>query len=572
MKILLLTHSFNCLTQRFQLELRRLGHQVTVEFDVNDAMSIDAVERFEPDLIVAPFLKRAIPEAIWRNYLCLIVHPGIKGDRGPSSIDWAILNGETEWGVTLLQANEVMDGGDIWASQRFSMRPASKSSLYRGEVTEAAWRAMEQVLEQLPQPDFAPEPLDYNRDDVTGQWRCLMTQADRAIDWTRDDAATIVTKIRSADGNPGLLSRVAGRECYLFNACADFSLNYLIDGVSPGTPVAQRDGAIALASCDTVVWVSHLRLKPTETQPRTLKLPATRVLDTESLSGLPELSVGLAVAEGYQPIRARIDGKRAYLYFDFYNGAMGTDDCQQLCRAYRQLAGDPEIEMIVLMGGEDFWSNGIHLNLIEAADSPADESWANINAIDDLTQAIIETTDKLTVAVMRGNAGAGGVFMALAADRVLARDGVILNPHYKGMGNLYGSEYWTYLLPRRVGTERAEQITGLRLPMGVAEAKQLGLIDQILSAEQFETALEQQLLTLEQQSTRLLEQKRLQRQADEHEKPLAEYRAEELERMKLNFYGFDPSYHVARYHFVYKLPKARTPPYLAPHRRVRQQA
>jgi putative two-component system protein, hydrogenase maturation factor HypX/HoxX len=32
--------------------------------------------------------------------------------------------------------------------------------------------------------------------------------------------------------------------------------------------------------------------------------------------------------------------------------------------------------------------------------------------------------------------------MALAADRVYARDGVVLNPHYKGMG-LYGSEYWT---------------------------------------------------------------------------------------------------------------------------------
>lgn len=44
------------------------------------------------------------------------------------------------------------------------------------------------------------------------------------------------------------------------------------------------------------------------------------------------------------------------------------------------------------------------------------------------------------------------------------------------------------------------------------------------------------------------------------------YREEELARMKLNFYGFDPSYHVARYHFVYKMPKARTPGYLARHR------
>jgi putative two-component system hydrogenase maturation factor HypX/HoxX len=37
--------------------------------------------------------------------------------------------------------------------------------------------------------------------------------------------------------------------------------------------------------------------------------------------------------------------------------------------------------------------------------------------------------------------------------------------------------------------------------------------------------------------------------------------------MKLNFYGFDSSYHVARQHFVAKVPHARTPLWLARHRR-----
>ena len=36
--------------------------------------------------------------------------------------------------------------------------------------------------------------------------------------------------------------------------------------------------------------------------------------------------------------------------------------------------------------------------------------------------------------------------------------------------------------------------------------------------------------------------------------------------MKLNFYGFDPSYHVARYHFVHRVPHAWTPLHLARHR------
>jgi putative two-component system hydrogenase maturation factor HypX/HoxX len=36
--------------------------------------------------------------------------------------------------------------------------------------------------------------------------------------------------------------------------------------------------------------------------------------------------------------------------------------------------------------------------------------------------------------------------------------------------------------------------------------------------------------------------------------------------MKLNFYGFDSSYHVARWHFVHKSPRSRTPLWLARHR------
>jgi putative two-component system hydrogenase maturation factor HypX/HoxX len=54
---------------------------------------------------------------------------------------------------------------------------------------------------------------------------------------------------------------------------------------------------------------------------------------------------------------------------------------------------------------------------------------------------------------------------------------------------------------------------------------------------------------------------------DEATRPLAAYRNAELAHMQRNFYGFDPSYHVARHHFVTRKPKAWTPRHLALHRR-----
>ena len=63
-----------------------------------------------------------------------------------------------------------------------------------------------------------------------------------------------------------------------------------------------------------------------------------------------------------------------------------------------------------------------------------------------------------------------------------------------------------------------------------------------------------------------LADKAARRAADEAAKPLAQYREEELAAMRRNFYGFDPAYHVARYHFVHKTPHSWTPRHLARHR------
>ncbi|MBS0396408.1 MAG: hydrogenase maturation protein, partial [Proteobacteria bacterium] len=59
MRILLLAHSFNSLTQRLWCELGARGHVLSLELDIADAVTDEAVERFRPDLVLAPFLKRA---------------------------------------------------------------------------------------------------------------------------------------------------------------------------------------------------------------------------------------------------------------------------------------------------------------------------------------------------------------------------------------------------------------------------------------------------------------------------------------------------------------------------------
>ena len=149
LRILFLVSAHNGLSQRAWIALTERGHDVTVAV-VDSAAAMEAAAReHDPQLIVCPFLKQIIPESIWQARRCLIVHPGPPGDRGPSSLDWAIELGERDWGVTVLQANGEPDAGRVWATREFAIRPVGKSSLYRHEVRHGAIEALVEAIDRI---------------------------------------------------------------------------------------------------------------------------------------------------------------------------------------------------------------------------------------------------------------------------------------------------------------------------------------------------------------------------------------------------------------------------------------
>ncbi len=562
MRILLVASAFNSLTQRVHTELRG-KHQIGVELALGDDLLRARVADFRPDLILCPMLTSAIPDDVWREHPVLIVHPGPMGDRGPSSLDWAISEGFTEWGVTVLQAVAEMDAGPIWATETFPIRPCGKSELYRNEVADAAVRAALLAVERFAGGTYTPEPLDYDRPDVRGQLRPYHTQEFRRIDWTTDTTETVLRKLRAADSQPGIVDTLFGREYFLHGGHVEDRLR----GV-PGAIIATRDGAICRATVDGAVWIPQLRPRkvPGATATTAFKRPAADVLGT-ALADVVEVPVTpteAAARDTWSELRYRERGTVGYLEFAFSGGAMDTRQCRRLLEAYRQACRRP-IDVLVLGPARDFFSNGIHLNVIEAADDPAQESWHNITAMDDLVEAILTTTDKLVISAITGNAAAGGVMLSLAADEVWCRESVVLNPHYRLMG-LYGSEYWTYSLPRRVGAAEAERLTRTTLPVGAREAAALGLVDRAIpgSVEEFwgwarEAAAA--LAAAPELAERLLAKKR-RRSADESVKPLATYREEELTQMHRNFYAPNEPYHEARRDFVRNTKPMTTPAYL----------
>ncbi|XP_019624875.1 PREDICTED: uncharacterized protein LOC109470381 [Branchiostoma belcheri] len=541
-KITFLCNSFNGLSQRLYLELISRGHHVIVHDNPRGEKMTEVVEADQPDLVVCPFLTRRVPPSLYNNPArpVLIVHPGIPGDEGPSSIDWALKEGATEWGVTVLQAAETMDGGDIWATCKFTInRQATKSSLYGKEVTQAAVVSVLQAIDAWER-DVPPIPLDYKHPEVKGELKRKLTAEDRQVDWTQA-AEDVARSVRACDSQPGALGvlrlPVQGQyhvqnldylrlehEFALFGACVegdpDLTRRVKKDQelrVAPGDVIGRRNGAV-LVACgeDTAVWISHLKTSPKKTS---LKLPATSVLPPADVTPLPiNHSDPLPYStrpKTFQDVwTTRQDGV-CYVHFDFYNGAMSTAQCKRL---------------------------------EQNSECAATESWANITAIDDVVKAIFSIRSKVTVAALQGNAGAGGVMMALAADKVWSHAGVVLNPHYRKMA-LFGSEYWTYSLPRRVGSPAAEELTNELQPLLATKARDKGMIDDVIgyNAEELNAQIPQMCRRLQANSREILREKKS--ETTSLWSTLEEHRHEELARMWKCFH--DEEYHDRRHNFVY---------------------
>jgi putative two-component system protein, hydrogenase maturation factor HypX/HoxX len=556
LRILFVTSAHNSLSQRAYIALTEMGHDVTVQVVDCPEIIEAAVNAHQPDLVVCPMLKQFIPESVWRNHTCLVVHPGPHGDRGPSSLDWAIELGFDEWGVTVLEAVEEADAGDIWETRKFKMRPVGKSSIYRHEVRRAAVEMLVFAVHNFARGDFKPLPLNYDDPNVTGRLRPLIRQADRAIDWRSDSTAGVVRKIRAAEGHPGVLDTIAGQDFHLFNVYVERGLRG-----RPGEIIATRNGAICRATVDGAVWITHLKAKAGGQAPN-YKLPATRALELAGIvPDAPEVPVALHApippGHTYREISYEEKAGVGYLNFDFYNGAMSTDQCRRLREAFLYARSRRTTKVIVLAGGSDFFSNGIHLNVIEAAEDQGEESYYNLHAIDDIVRDILETESHITISALSGDAAAGGVPFAVSADHVVAREDVVLNPYYQHMGGLYGSEYWTYVLPRRIGQELTAELTSAPFtPIGTRRAAEIGLIDAAFGDSI--TSFRAQVQGLAERLARhpdiphWLEQKRRERARDEQVKPLAAYRSEEMARSHECFFGEDRSYHIARGFFVYK--------------------
>jgi methionyl-tRNA formyltransferase len=168
--------------------------------------------------------------------------------RGAAPIQWAIIRGETETGITTFQMDPGMDTGDVLLMRATPIGPEETA----GELSERLARlGAETIVETLDRLDaLTPTPQQHGAATTAPR----LKKIDGAIDWTKP-AVEIANLVRGCNPWPGATVSRPGGSVTIWRARAK-------PGASRGAPgtLVGDDGALAIATGDGV-------LRPVDVQP-----------------------------------------------------------------------------------------------------------------------------------------------------------------------------------------------------------------------------------------------------------------------------------------------------------------
>ncbi|MGH6898198.1 MAG: methionyl-tRNA formyltransferase [Geminicoccaceae bacterium] len=216
--------------------------------------ALELMRAFDPDLCVMAYVTLLVPQraldAPRRG--TIQYHPSLlPKHRGPSSINWPIIQGETRTGITIFWPDEALDEGPILLQKEVAIRPNDTlGSLYFNHLFPMGVDAMIEAVD-LVRAGKAPRIA---QDESQASYESWCRKADAEIDWSRP-AAEAHNLIRGTDPQPGAWTTIGGTEVQIYDcALGDRS------GAS-GSVLAVTEHGFEVAAADGSIVVQRVRPK-----------------------------------------------------------------------------------------------------------------------------------------------------------------------------------------------------------------------------------------------------------------------------------------------------------------------
>ena len=245
---------------------------------MKDPHFLAALSGWKPDVIAVAAFGRILPPAILllppRG--CINVHGSLLPKyRGAGPIQWAIINGETETGITTMLMDEGMDTGAMLLQATIAIRADDTAGSLSPRLADVGGRLLIETLAQLKAGTLTPRPQDHRQATLAP----LLKKEDGLINWTTP-ATSIANRIRGLTPWPGAYTFLQQDRWTISRATAINETTTL----APGQITALTKDAIHVATGSGVLAIHELQ--PANSR----RMPAAQYLAGHSLQTGLQLS------------------------------------------------------------------------------------------------------------------------------------------------------------------------------------------------------------------------------------------------------------------------------------------
>ena len=176
---------------------------------IRDEESVRYLEGTEADVMVVVAFGQLIPGEILRmkRYGCINVHGSLLPKyRGAAPIQWAVIDGEKESGVTTMQMDEGLDTGDMLLKAVVPLEEKETGGSLFDKLSAAGAKLCVETLQGLKDGTVKPE----KQGESPTPYAAMLTRQMGAVDWTRD-AAAIERLVRGLNPWPSAYTKYKGK-------------------------------------------------------------------------------------------------------------------------------------------------------------------------------------------------------------------------------------------------------------------------------------------------------------------------------------------------------------------------
>lgn len=228
---------------------QKFGLTVLQPESVKDPSFLEALGAARPDLVVVAAFGQILPKAVldFPPLGCLNIHPSLlPAYRGAAPINWSIIRGEKQTGVTIMLMNEGMDSGDILTQEQ---TPIGRTETY-GELHDRLALQGAALLVKTIDRVVSGAAQRQKQDSSRATFAPRLNRETGRIHW-RHPAGDIVNLIRGLNPSPAAYTLLGRQDLKIFTAAArpgspQEPPGSVATATPEGLPVAASDGYVVL--------------------------------------------------------------------------------------------------------------------------------------------------------------------------------------------------------------------------------------------------------------------------------------------------------------------------------------